>query len=386
MTSRQGVPPQERWLEMLAAWLPAAGVFMLSFARMDPTPMQMAGYPQSDLPSRTIAVTIIAGLSAATLRFIKRFRWPFYSLALVGWLSYALAPACIVASYNAARHLSRRRMIIFALVALVVVWVPVAIGVTRRSRSGGELIIDGIMYLALLVVLPAAYGLWTRSRTKLAQTQYEANAKQARSLERARIARELHDIVAHRVSLMVLHAGALELAAPDERTADTAGLIRNTGREALSELRQVLGILRGPGGETEPQPTLADLGRLIDHTRSTGVPIEFVTEGDPVPISSTVERTAYRVVQESLTNVVKHAGAPETRVTLRYVDGGSGLDVMVSNGPPTGPPASHHLPQGGLGLIGLRERVQLLDGAFEAVQTTGGGFAVRVHLPLGGIS
>lgn len=371
-------------MDAFAAWLPAAGVFLLSYAQMDPTPMQMAGYPQSDLPRRAIAVTIIAALTAITLRLIKRFRLPFYSLALVGWLSYALAPACIVASYNAARHLSRRKMIIFAIVALIAVWIPVAIGAARHTRSAGGLMIDGFMYLALLVALPAAYGLWTRSRYKQAETQYEIRAQKARSLERARIARELHDIVAHRVSLIVLHAGALELAAPDERTAATAELIRNTGREALSELRQVLGILRGPASGTEPQPTLADLGRLIDRTRSTGVPIEFVTEGDPVPIPSTVERTAYRVVQESLTNVVKHAGAPPTQVILRYADGG--LNVTVSNGPPTGPPASHHLPKGGLGLIGLRERVQLLDGAFEAVQTTGGGFAVRVHLPLGGIT
>jgi signal transduction histidine kinase len=115
-----------------------------------------------------------------------------------------------------------------------------------------------------------------------------------------------------------------------------------------------------------------------------GVPIEFVTEGDPMPVPSTVERTAYRVVQESLTNVVKHAGRPTTRVMLTYLH--SGLDVTVANGPPTGSPGSHHLPKGGLGLIGLRERVQLLDGAFEAIQTTGGGFAVKVHLPLGGMT
>lgn len=374
-------------MDMLAAWLPAVGVFLLSFAELDPTPAQLAGYPQSDLPRRAIAVTIIAALSAIALRFIRYRRWPFYSLALVGWLSYALAPACIVASYNVARHLPRRKMIIFGAVALLTVWVPVIIGVTRRSRSSGSLLIDGFMYLVLLVLLPAAYGLWTRSRTRLAETRYEAQVRKARGLERARIARELHDIVAHRVSLMVLHAGALELAATDERTAATATLIRNTGREALSELRQVLGILRGPDSGTEPQPTLADLGRLIDRTRSAGVPIEFVTEGDPVPVPSTVERTAYRIVQECLTNIVKHAGGAFTHVTLRYSPDGS-LDVSVSNDPPKEPAPVHNLPKGGLGLIGLRERVQLLDGSFDAVHTAGGGFAIRAHLPLpaGGIT
>lgn len=387
MASRLSASNRERWMDMIATWLPAVGVFLLSFAQIDPTPVQLAGYEQDELPRRAIAVAIIAALSAVTLRFIRYRRWPFYSLALVGWLGYALAPACIVASYNATRYFSRRKIILFATVALLTVWVPVAIGVARHSRSSGGLIIDGIMYLTLLVVLPAAYGLWTRSRDGLAEAEYEARAQEARSLERARIARELHDIVAHRVSLMVLHAGALELAATDERTSETAGLIRHTGREALSELRQVLGILRGPATGTEPQPTLADLGRLIDRTRSTGVPIEFVTEGDPVPVPSTVERTAYRVVQECLTNVVKHAGTPRTRVILRYLDRDGGLDVTVSNGPPTGQPAaSQHLPQGGLGLIGLRERVQLLDGSFEAVQTTGGGFAVKAHLPVGGVT
>ena len=384
MTSRRGTLLQETWLDTLAAWLPAAGVFLLSFAELDPTPVQLAGYAQGDLPRRAVAITLIAALSAITLRFIRYRRWPFYSLALLGWLAYALAPACIVASYNAARHLSRRKIIIFAVVSLLAVWVPVGIGLARHSRPAGDLIIDGIMYLALLVVLPASYGLWTRSRSNMAEAEYEGRAQQARSLERARIARELHDIVAHRVSLMVLHAGALELAAQDKRTAETADLIRNTGREALSELRQVLGILRGPGTGTEPQPTLADLGRLIDRTRSTGVPIEFVTEGDPAPVPSTVERTAYRIVQESLTNIVKHAGSPQTRVTLRYLE--DSLDVVVSNGPPTGPLNTHQIPKGGLGLIGLRERVQLLDGSFEAKQTTGGGFAVRANLPVGGMT
>ncbi|HZM75977.1 MAG TPA: histidine kinase [Candidatus Limnocylindrales bacterium] len=384
MTSRRGALSQERWQDMLLAWLPAAGLFLLSFAQLEPTPVQLAGYSQADLPRRAVAATIIAGLSAITLRFIKYHRWPFYSLALIGWLSYALAPAGIIASYNAAYHLSRRKMITFAVVALFAVWVPVATGVRRHPHLGGGLIIDGIMYLTLLVVLPAAYGLWTRSRNKVAEAEYEARAEQARSLERARIARELHDIVAHRVSLMVLHAGALEMAAQDERTAETADLIRNTGREALSELRQVLGILREPGPGTQPQPTLADLGRVIDRTRSMGVPIEFVTEGDAAPIPSTVERTAYRVVQESLTNVVKHAGAPQTLIKLNFL--AHGLDVTVSNGPPTGPPHPHELPKGGLGLIGLRERVELLDGVFEAKQTAGGGFAVKAHLPTGGMT
>lgn len=344
MTSLLGAPRYERWLDTIATWLPAGGVFLLSFAELDPTPVQLAGYSQADLPRRAIAVTIVAGLSAITLRFIKYRRWPFYSLALVGWLGYALAPACIVASYNAARYLNRRKTVIFATVAMLAVWIPILVGGVRHSRPLIGMLFDGLMYLSLLVVLPAAYGLWTRTRNRMAETRYEARAQEARSLERARIARELHDIVAHRVSLMVLHAGALELATTDKRTAEAAELIRNTGREALSELRQVLGILRSPGGGTEPQPTLADLGRLIDRTRSMGIPIEYHTEGKPVPMPSTVERTAYRVVQESLTNIVKHAGSADTRIMIKYLDGG-GLDVIVANGPPLAMPNPHTSPK-----------------------------------------
>jgi signal transduction histidine kinase len=192
----------------------------------------------------------------------------------------------------------------------------------------------------------------------------------------------MHDVVAHKISLLVLHAGALEVSTPDDTTRETAALLRSIGREALVNLREVLGVLRSPYHAADaalaPQPVLGDLDRLLDQSRTAGVPVTRHDEGDVRALPPTAERTAYRVVQEALTNIHKHAGNAAAQVTLRYLSGH--LEVTVRNGPTER--RSEPMPGSGTGLVGLRERVELLGGTLEACRQSDGGFEVHARIPV----
>ncbi|MFF3748805.1 sensor histidine kinase [Streptomyces kronopolitis] len=206
---------------------------------------------------------------------------------------------------------------------------------------------------------------------------------QTRMEERARIAREMHDVVAHRVSLMVIHSGALEVGTPDSaHTTRAAQLIGEIGRQALDELSQVLGVLRVDEGEEAaprtPPPTLNDLSQLVDQSRAAGMRIEVATSGSTRPLGSTAERAAYRLVQEALTNAHKHAGAVATRIRLEYVP--DAVHLVVDNEAPAAPPPAR-LPSGGHGLVGLQERVTILGGTFTAGARPDGGFRVSATIP-----
>ncbi len=211
--------------------------------------------------------------------------------------------------------------------------------------------------------------------------QLEA-AERAAAEERARIARELHDVISHDVSLIVLRASVeRRVHDGDDATAQALASIESTGREALTELRRMLGVLRRHGSEAplEPQPGLAQLPDLVEQTRAAGQPVDLVVHGDPVPVPPGLDIAAYRIVQEALTNVTKHAvGAPVT-ATVRY--GRGSLDIEVVNGAPqVEPPAP--AARGGHGLAGMRERVALFGGSLEASPDGGGGFRLRASLPL----
>ncbi|GLY86540.1 sensor histidine kinase [Actinoallomurus iriomotensis] len=338
-----------------------------------------------------IATCVASGVAAGLAR---RRRWPVFVLAAVGWVWLALWPAVMVASYYAGTNLRRARVVPFGLATLAVTGMSIGTGIA----VGGPRYLATATFpnlailLAVLVFLPLATGLWVnarrlavdalRERARRLEREQAARAEQARAQERTRIAREMHDVVAHRVSLMVLHAGALEVGAGDERTAEAAALIRGIGREALSDLRNVLGVLRSPyaGAATVPQPTLTDLDRLLDQTRSLGIDVTRRDEGTVRALPDLVERTAYRVVQEALTNVHKHAGGAPAEVVLRYLP--DEIEVAVRNGPGEG--SREPLPGAGLGLSGLRERVGLLGGEFEACPRPDGGFGMTARLPAGG--
>lgn len=222
-----------------------------------------------------------------------------------------------------------------------------------------------------------------RDRAERAEAERELRSEQARLGERSRIAQEMHDVLAHKVSLIALHAGGLEVnptVGPD-RVEGSARLIRETARQAMEDLREVLGVLRTDvsvdGADLSPVPKAADLERLISASRDAGVTVGYVgTLPDDVPPA--VGRTVYRVVQESLTNVHKHARGAATDVQVQGARG-DGVTVRVTNVRPVA--AGSLLPGAGAGLVGLRERVQLAGGRLTTGPTADGGWRVEAWLP-----
>ncbi len=233
---------------------------------------------------------------------------------------------------------------------------------------------------------------WTlRARAERAEAEQRLRADQARAAERTRIAREMHDVLAHRISLMALHAGGLQVARDltDTQVRETAGLLRSTAQQALEELRGVIGVLReDPAGEgssdasdarpAPPQPTLRDIPRLVEDTRRAGARIKYSQAVDG-EVPDGVGRDAYRIVQEALTNVAKHARGTATSIQVTGSPGG-GLHVAVRNRLPVGVPAGPVLPGSGTGLLGLRERVGLAGGTLTHGATADGEFVVDALL------
>ncbi|MEV0623090.1 histidine kinase [Nonomuraea sp. NPDC050404] len=338
----------------------------------------------------TVLIAAVAGVAAWHAR---RSWWPLAALGALTYVWLVMWPPLLVASYYAGRTLGRTRDVVaYAGGGLVVCAVSAVVGDLRGGLQ--EILTGGLgngLFMALGVIgLPLTVGLWTRARSEVLEAARERaerlereqvmRAEQVRSQERARIAREMHDIVAHRVSLIVLHAGALEVRAADEETVRAAAMIGGIGREALANLRDVLGVLRTPQAEApqpQPQPTLGDLDRLLDQSRALGIEVTRRDEGEPRPVEETVERTAYRVIQEALTNVHKHAGDAGTDVLLRFGDGE--LEVEVRNRAPGAP--HEELPGAGWGLVGLRERVELLGGTLRTTADESGGFLVSARIP-----
>ncbi|MFF0740348.1 sensor histidine kinase [Streptomyces sp. NPDC004111] len=319
-------------------------------------------------------------MAAAAITRVPRRLWPLFLVAAVDAVVRSPGMLVAVASYVAATTLRPRHLAVLTVAASLLVVAP---------RPGVE-VVSALGGVALFVWLPVTGGLLRsargqvvaglRERAERLEREQAVRTERARVQERARIARDMHDVLAHRVSLMVLRAGALEISAPDERTAAEAELIRTTGKEALAQLRAVLGVLTEADGDSfQPQPALADLDRLLDQSRSAGVPVERRDEGTAREVPTMVEHTVHRVVQEALTNIHKHAGGATARVVLRYLP--SALEVTISNTAPRGHAPA--MPGSGLGLIGLKERVELLGGRFTAapVPSPTGGFAVRAELP-----
>lgn len=215
--------------------------------------------------------------------------------------------------------------------------------------------------------------------------EQDEHAQRAVADERARIARDLHDVVAHTVSVIVLHAGAARRIATEqpERARSTLEAIEALGREAAADMRRLVGILRAPAepaADAEPQPSLARLDGLVDRVRAAGLDVRLQIEGDARTLPPGVDLSAYRIVQEALTNTLRHAHAERADVLLRYR--ADGLELEVSdNGRGSVPAAA-----GGQGLIGMRERAAIFGGHVEAGPRQGAGFRVRVLLPLEGSS
>jgi signal transduction histidine kinase len=219
-------------------------------------------------------------------------------------------------------------------------------------------------------------------RATLAERERDAAARVAVAEERARIARELHDIVAHAVSVMVLQVGAVRHRLPDGLDDDRDALrgVEKAGRTALAEMRRLLAAMRTEGEQAEftPQPGLDELGLLLEQVGKAGLPVQLHIDGDAFPLPRAIDLSAYRIVQEGLTNALKHSRATEADVTVRYATDQVELEVRDNGiGTATGDGLGH-------GLVGIRERVKIYGGEMTAGTATGGGWALNTRLPITG--
>jgi signal transduction histidine kinase len=282
--------------------------------------------------------------------------------------------ALVVAVYSVAAYTDRKPALIGGGISLVVILLS----------EPGDFIVAGPLYTGVWLAgrlyrdrqrLAAAL----QSRTVALEREQEETARLAIAEERARIARELHDVVAHSVSVMVVQAGAerLALGPGQDSTRETLVSIEKTGRQALGEMRRLLGMLRRDDEELAlaPLPSLDHLDSLVAHVREAGLPVELHVEGTRQTLPAGVDISAYRIVQEALTNALRHAGPARARVVVRYGD--AEVEVEVAD--------DGHGPQeangGGHGLVGMRERVTLYGGELQACLREGGGYAVRARLP-----
>ncbi|MEU0614331.1 histidine kinase [Streptomyces albogriseolus] len=344
----------------------------------------------SDLPRALSAADQMLGALSCAAVWLRR-RWPFglaVAMLPVSFLSETSGGVAVIALFTLAVHRPFR----------YVAWV-----------AGAQLVLAPLYFwwrpdpdlpyaaaVVLVLVLTGAtvgWGMFVRSKRQLmlslrdrarrAETEARLRAEQAQRLAREAIAREMHDVLAHRLTLLSVHAGALEFRpdAPRDEIARAAGVIRESAHEALQDLREIIGVLRAGDSEDagRPQPTLAALDALVAESLQAGMKVTLeqrVTDAGSVPAS--VGRTAYRIAQEGLTNARKHA--PGTKVTVS-VAGGPGEDLTVTVHNPAPEADVPPVPGAGQGLIGLTERATLTGGTLEHGPTPEGGFEVRARLP-----
>ncbi len=317
------------------------------------------------------AVYLSLGLAAALYpTALQHINSPFFAV-LLATVIVGAAPERRVAYFGGA--------ITFALVSIIYYRDPAS----SPSDFFFLLFFFGAAWLAGLALASRSQQTdELRARVERAERDREEEARRAVDEERARIARELHDVVAHSVSVMVVQAGGVRrLLDPDQdRQREALLAIEHTGRAALTEMRRMLGVLRSDEPQTgplTPQPGLEYLDRLLEQMRESGLPVELEVEGQQVPLSAGVDLSAYRIVQEGLTNTLKHAGPGATaRVVIRYLP--EQLELEVSNDGEV--PANGD----GHGLVGMRERVALYGGTLEAGPGKNGGYSVRARLPVEG--
>lgn len=339
---------------LLAALLSLLGMSMLLLRRRAPL----------------TGIAVMAGTLLTQVALFDPVAYFFGGFVPVLFMTYA------VAAYGEGRRTARVGLAV-ALVTVTLVSIAVP-----QLRTWSDLAFDAIVIL-MVWALGRIVGSNIRRADELASRASELELQHERAVagERSRLARELHDIVAHSVSVIAIQAEAGEalLDQPD-RAAEAFRSIQATSRQALVELRHLLGLLR-PGGTSpslEPQPGLAEVGELIERVRAAGLGTELTIEGAPPGVDPGVDLSAYRIVQEALTNALKHAGSARAQVRIRYlpqalevevVDDGDGNRNGNGNG-------------AGRGLIGIRERAALYGGEVSTDSPPEGGFVVRAHLPL----
>jgi len=360
--------------------------------------------PRAQMPPPSTAV-IVAWAVALAAPLVLRRRWPLLVLAVttlhftrywaVGQVNEIASWVILgVAVYSAAAYADRRRARWMCGACLL--WL-IGSGVVLSARAGpiGAVEVAAIaMFDALPFLLAWPLGAMMRrlreyrvvleDRNRQLDQEREVNARRAVLEERVRIARELHDVVAHHVSVMGVQAGvARRLFDRDPPEAVAAiGSVETASRQAIADLQQLVGVLRRQeeGDDLAPQPSLQRLPELVEHMRQTGLPVKLTTTGESQQLPAGVELSAYRIIQEALTNALKHAGPAQAAVTVRYDNGAVEVEVVDDGQGP--PPARQET--GGKGLVGMQERVRLYGGRLEAGARPGGGFRVYAVLRSGG--
>lgn len=346
--------------------------------------LQDQGTQLGDVPDRPTDVLAVAVVALQCLPLAVRRRWPAVCLALVS-LGFAVdqlrgyhtvaGVALPVALLSAAAHLDRHRRA--TVVVASAAYVALTVALDREGSTEG---LGGSLTFYLFLAVAWAAGAWLR-QTRAAEAEHRRHAAEtARAAERTRLAAELHDVVTHHVTAMVVQAeSARYLAADRDRLDRTLTAVTDTGRRAIGDLRQLLDVL-DPGHGTRPRtPTVGELHDLVEQTRQAGQPVEYVEEGSPAQDAGSAEAAAYRVVQEGLTNALKHAHGSRTVVRVHH--GPADITVEVTTDGPGAPTAA----AGGSerGLAGLRERVGLLGGELSAGPRAGGAFVVVARIPAG---
>jgi signal transduction histidine kinase len=334
-------------------------------------------------------VSLFLGLLVATGALVVRHRAPLVVLGVVlaielalGWGPTVLLPV-LLAMFTVAEY-SDRLMVIGA--TIVTGAATLATLVIHHDHISAGTVVSRLVVIGLAVAVAlylrarADYINGLRERAERLERERELMAQQAVGDERVRIARELHDVVAHNVSLMVVQAQALAATSPETTQHETLGHVADLGREALSEMHRMLGVLRlqdGGAPELEPQPGVRDLPTLIERTRQAGLETQLSVDGSPRDLPAAVDLSVYRIVQEALTNVVRHAHATQASVTLVYAPATLEVTVLDDGSGPNGDPGD-----GGHGLVGMRERVALFDGELETGERSyGTGYRVRALIP-----
>ncbi|WP_409462813.1 sensor histidine kinase [Amycolatopsis sp. GA6-003] len=361
-----------RWVSKTrrAVWFPLLG--LLVFAGSLLPSLQTFGTQFGGLPSRPFDALAVVAVALQSLSLAGSRRWPIGVLALVsagfaidqlcGYHSFA-GSALPVAVLNVGWRAERgRRAAAVGFTAAYLAFVA-----AFPLRGGGESAAGVIaFYLSLVVVW--GIGAWLRSTRAAEAERRRRVAEETRAAERSRIARELHDVVTHHVTAMVVQTEAARYLTGD-RLEQTLSSVTSTGRQAIAELRNLLDLLN-PGA----QPGLG-LDTLVEQTRRAGQPVEFTEEGTPAPADSSAVPVAYGVVREALTNALKHAHGSPTSVQVRHGEEGVTVEVRTGSG------ADAAIGGSGRGLAGLRERVDDAGGEFSAGRAEDGGFYVRARIP-----
>jgi len=342
------------------------------------------------LPRGTTVPTasVMAATLLSTLPLLARRRWPvgvlFASLvpALAIPTAAAFSPPALAAVYAIASRRPWRIGVACATVAALALDL-------HRLLWGYDLRLDTVLAGLAMSAAALALGLYragrlayyeqTRERAARLERERELLDQRAATQERIRIARELHDVVAHNVSLIVIQAQALGHTADDPAARETARTIAELGRNAMGEMHRTLELMRAddPEGERSPQPALDDIGPLLSSAQSAGINVDLSVRGTRRPLPAGVELSAYRIVQEALTNVIKHSGSDRASVELRYGETRLELEIL-DRGKQTGQPGPPH---SGHGLLGMRERVALFGGHLEAGPLNSHGYRVLATLP-----